>query len=126
MIIIDEKDPPWITNTIKQKISQKNELYKKFIRNGKKVADYQYVLNSSNELKNLINTSKSTYFTRLSNKLSNPKTHPKVYWSISKSLFSSKKTPKIPPLFVDENTVTDFKTKASIFNFYFQSSVLLY
>ena len=63
MIIIDEKDPPWITNTIKRKISQKNQLYKKFIRNGKKVADYQYVLNSSNELEKLINTSKSTYFT---------------------------------------------------------------
>ena len=127
MIIIDERDPPWITNAIKHKISQKNEFYKKFIHNGKKAIDYQYVLNSSEELKNLINASKSIYFTRLSNKLSDPKTHPKIYWSILKSLFSNKKTPKIPPLFVDDNTVTDFKTKAAIFNSCFskQCSVIL-
>ena len=28
MIIIDERDPPWITNAIKRKISQKSEFYK--------------------------------------------------------------------------------------------------
>ena len=38
-----------------------------------------------------------------------------------KSLFSNKKTPKIPPVFDNGNTITDFKVKASTFNSYFSS-----
>ena len=56
-----------------------------------KNSDYKHVLTARNELINLIDISKSSYYCRLSNKLSNPKTHPKAYWSILKSLFSNKK-----------------------------------
>ena len=120
-ITINEKEPPWITTNIKRKISQKNDLYKRYIRNGKKNSDLQQVLTAGNELKTLINKSKSAYYCRLSNKLSNPKTHPKVYWSILKSLFSNRKTPKIPPILFNGNTVTDFKNKANIFNTHFSN-----
>ena len=120
-ITINEKEPSWITTNIKRKISQKNDLYKHYVCNGKKNSDHQQVLTAGNELKSLINKSKSAYYCRLSNKLSNPKTHPKVYWSILKSLFSNRKTPKIPPILFNGNTVTDFKNKANIFNTHFSN-----
>ena len=120
-ITIDEKDPPWITNNIKRKISLKNDLYKSYIRNGKKNFDYHNVLTAIDELKSLIDTSKSSYYRKLSNKLSNPKIHLKAYWSILKSLFSNKKTPKIPPIIFNGNIVIDFKNKANIFNTHFSN-----
>ena len=126
MITIDEKDPPWLTNFIKSKILEKNTLYNNFILNGSKNEDYHLVLSATNNINKLINNSKCNYYSRLSSKLSNSKTHPKAYWSILKSLFSNKKLPKIPPLLVDDAFISDFKVKASMFNSYFakQCSVL--
>ena len=118
-IIIDEKDLPWITEAIKYKVSQLNKLYDYFISNGKQNIDYQRVLEATNNLNHTINFSKSEYYRRLSLKLSNTKTSPKAYWTILKSIFSNKKIPKIPPLFVNNNVISDFKEKASLFNFHF-------
>ena len=44
----------------------------------------------------LVSESKAAYYTRLRNKLSNPKTSSKAYWSILKSFFSDKKIPVVP------------------------------
>ena len=97
-IIVNEKDPPWITQTIKYRISQIHKLYDSFIYKGKRNADYESVIVATNNLNQLINNSKSEYYNRLSSKLSNTNTSPKAYWTILKSIFSNKKIPKIPPL----------------------------
>ena len=108
-IIINDKDPPWITQSIKSKILQVRSLYEYYIRNGNRNADYESVLAATNTLNRLIKSSKSEYYRNLSSKLTNTKTFP----------FLNKKTPKILPLFMDGSVITDFKMKASLFNSHF-------
>ena len=43
----------------------------------------------------------------------------KTYWSILKTFYNDKKIPLIPPLLVNNNFITDIKTKANIFNTFF-------
>ena len=118
-ITIDEKDPPWITKSIKYKISQRHKLYDYFISNGKKETDYQIILEETENLNHLISNSKSEYYNRLSSKLIDHKTSSKAYWTILKSIFSNKKIPKIPPLFVNDEVVSNFQEKATLFNSHF-------
>ena len=40
----------------------------------------------------------------------------KAYWSILKAVLSNKKLPYIPPIYYNDNYITDFKKKAQIFN----------
>ena len=48
-------------------------------------------------------------------------TAPKAYWTMLNRLIYNKKIPAIPPLFVDDNFISDFCAKANIFNNYFPS-----
>ena len=52
-------------------------------------------------------------------KLSNPLLQAKTYWSILQTFYNDKKNPLIPPLSVNNNFITDIKTKANIFNKFF-------
>ena len=45
-------------------------------------------------------------------KLMDPTTSAKTYWSVLKRYLNDKKTPCIPPLFLDNKSITDFKEKA--------------
>ena len=55
-----------------------------------------------------------------------PATSAKTYWSILKTLLSNKKMLSIPLLFHQGKYVTDFKTKAELFNSFFakQGSII--
>ena len=44
-----------------------------------------------------------------------PTTSPKTYWSILKTVLNNKKIPCIPPIYHNNNYITDFKEKAQIF-----------
>ena len=125
-ITINDRDPPWITSVIKKKVHQKNLLYQEYLKNGKKFIDLEKVNEACNLLSDLVSESKTSYYNRLSRKLSDPKTSPKAYWSILKSFFGDKKIPIIPPLFCNNEYITDFKDKANIFNSHFskQCSVI--
>jgi len=120
-IIIDEFDPPWITQLIRNKLEQIEYFHNYYLINNRNELDLQNISAKINDLNNLINESKKAYYNRLCNKLSSPITSPKCYWSILKSLFSGKKVPKIPPIFVNNCFVSDFKAKANIFNEYFSN-----
>ena len=73
----------------------------------------------------MISNSQSSYYDRLSKKLSDPKTSPKAYWHILKSFFGDKKVPIIPPLLYNNKYITDFKDKANLFNIHFSSQCSL-
>ena len=49
------------------------------------------------DLTEAISSSKNVYYERLANKLNDPNTSAKAYWSIIKTLFKDKKVPVIPP-----------------------------
>ena len=79
--------------------------------------------NSLNEFSavcdDLISTSKSSYYSNPANKLNNPMTGPKAYWSILNRFLGKKKIPTIPPLLVNDIFETNFLTKSNISNKYF-------
>ena len=56
---------------------------------------------------------------QLTQKLNDPKTSSKTYWSILKTFYSSKKVPWIPLLFISNKLESDFKLKANFFNKFF-------
>ena len=54
-----------------------------------------------------------------------PTISPKVYWSILKTFLNNKKIPCIPPIYHNNNYITDFKEKAQIFNDFFAKQCML-
>ena len=70
-IICDDRDSPWINKEIKQLIEQKNQFYKRFIRSNKSL----FYINQFKVLQDkegfLIEKSKNSYYSKLSQKLSN-------------------------------------------------------
>ena len=75
-------DPPWMTKEIKTALRKKNRLHKKYISNNMKPEDKISLNEFSAVCDDLISTSKSSYYSNLANKLNNPMTGPKEYWSI--------------------------------------------
>ena len=54
-----------------------------------------------------------------------PTTNPKAYWSILKAVLNNKKIPCTPPIYPNNNYITDFKEKAQIFNNFFAKQCAL-
>ena len=47
------------------------------------------------------------------------RTRPKTYWSLLKTYLNSKKIPSIPPIYPNNNFITDFKEKVELFSQFF-------
>ena len=88
-------------------------------KTGKKHAEYLMLQDASQQISDLIQSSRVDYFSRLAKKLNNPKTSAKTYWKILKTFVNGKKIPSIPPLLENGKYVTNFSTKANVFNTFF-------
>ena len=66
-----------------------------------------------------IHEAKSKLMSNLGEKLSDPKTHQKMYWYIINKLLNKHKAPKIPPLLINNKFVLKAKEKAIEFNKFF-------
>ena len=73
-IIIDDKDPLWMTKAIKDKINSKKPLCK-----SKQFIELQ---NLAIDISEMISIRKEEYYNHLPKKLNNPNTNAKTYWSI--------------------------------------------
>ena len=71
-IIIDDKDPVWMNDTVKSKIIAKNLLFKQYIKNGRFESDFMFLETIANELNQLISSTKALYYDNLAKKLNNP------------------------------------------------------
>ena len=118
-ITIEDKDSVWMNETIKLKIKAKDNMYNKYLQNGRFESDFVLLETLITELNELIATTKALYYQNLGKKLNNPLVQAKTYWSILKTFYNGKKIPLIPPLLVNDKFVTDMKTKADIFNKFF-------
>ena len=77
-------------------------------------------MSKSTECSNLIVT-KENYQKKMAKKFHNPFKVPKAYWSILNIFLGKRKTPNFPPLIVNDFVVSDFTTKANLFNNFFAS-----
>ena len=104
----NDSDPPWITDKIKRLITLKNQMFKIYLRNGKKSDEYELLQSSTQQLESLIQESRTNYFNHLSAKLSDPKSSSKAYWKILKPFVNGKKIPSIPPILFNGESVSNF------------------
>ena len=114
-----------MNETIKSKMKARNILYKKYIQNGRFESDFIFLENLITELNELISSTKASYYENLGKKLNNPLLQAKTYRSILKAFYNDKIIALIPPLLVDNNFVTDIKTKANLFNKFFAEQCTL-
>ena len=121
LVTFNDKDPPWMTPNLRNKINWKNGIYKEYIKNGKTNYHYLQLQNAISEVSVAISRGKDDYHSRLAQKLSDPSASSKTYWSILKRFFNGKKVPIIPPLLINNKLESDFKIKANYFNSFFAS-----
>ena len=110
---------PWITQSIKNFIRKKNRAYRTFIKNGQPEDRREGINNMVSQVSKLIEDAKNNYFVKIGNKLSDPTTGVKSYWSMVNKILNKAKIPLVPPLFDNDIFVLDFTAKAQIFNDYF-------
>ena len=116
---------PWMNPKISSSLRKRAKLTKLFYKNP---SDSLKVLlmSKSIECSNLIVTAKENYHKKVTEKLDNPFTAPKAYWSILNKFLGKRKTPNIQPLRVNDVVVSDFTTKANLFNNFSAHNVLLW
>ena len=124
LIVCDDKDPLWFMTKIKSLIHKKIKMCKVLLKN---IENSQHIeeLFLQNRLKWMIDDSKHNYCSRLANKLLNVQRNSKPYWSILKTFLNNQKLPFFPPLFHENELVTDFKKKAELFSLVFAKQCFL-
>ena len=79
-IICNDKDPSWLNDhNIKRLINLKNEIFKKYLKDGRPDSVYENLLIITWDLTEAVSSSKNVYYERLANKLNDPNTSAKAY-----------------------------------------------
>ena len=107
-----------MTNEIKYKLKEKTKIYRKFKKIN--ILVINNLLNEKTiETSNLIVRAKENYNKTGGKRL--PTWGTKQNWSTLDSFLGKKNMPIIPPLFDNDEIVTNYQSKAEIFNRYFAS-----
>ena len=77
VITIRSKDTLWMTPEIKRMILEKAKIYRRYVKHGRNIADYQILRNITSRCKSVIKEAKSNYFSRLGESLNGPAITPK-------------------------------------------------
>ena len=118
-VTFNDRKPPWMTSNIKDQINYHNSIYREYLKKGRQQVDYMKLQNIIKELSELILTRIDNYNLHLANKMIDPTTSSKTYWSILKTFYNDRKIPIIPPLWINDKLETDFKKEAHHFNMFF-------
>ena len=110
-----------MNETIKKKIMPKKYACKSFNAYKKNYDAYLKLQTITKELSEIILKRKEDYYRLLSDKLNDPHTSAKSYWSILKTLYNGKKIPLILPILISSKLILNFKEKADHFNVFFAS-----
>ena len=70
-LVVDEKDPPWLTSKIKSLINEKNTTFKHYRRNSVNLQILNKLESLQNTLIISISGSKRNYYSKMANKLQN-------------------------------------------------------
>ena len=118
---IKDRDPPWMTANIKDKINYRNNIYRKYLKKGEQQVHYIKLQNTIKELSKLILTRRDDYNRNFPNKLIDPTISSKACWPVMKTFYNCKKVPIIPLLLISDKLESDFKKKAHHFKVFFAS-----
>ena len=118
-ITCDDRDPPWMNSFIKNLIRAKDNFCKKFFRKSNNMYHLCAFINLQNHLNRSIQISKQNYDNKIAQRLGDPNTSSKCYWSLLKTLLNGKKIPCIPPVFHSDKFIVDFQEKSEFFNSFF-------
>ena len=118
-VICNDRDAPWVTPALKTAIKRNTRVYKKWVQRGRKEEDHDNVRKIQNETNKLIKDAKHSYYKKLGDTLSDPLTGANVFWKAFKRFSNKSKMSNIPPLLDNNTYVTNFQTKANMFNNYF-------
>ena len=115
----NDRDAPWITSEVKTSIKKNRRVFKKWVSNGRKPEDRDVVTRVQHETNKIITKAKNDYLTDLGEKICDPNTGQKCFWTAFNRLLNNKKNTNIPPLIENNKYISCFKEKAKIFNDYF-------
>ena len=103
-----------MNDEILKKIMRKNWLFQSQIKLCR--LDFTVLNSPTQDILHTITSSKLKYYEDIANKLSDPKTAPKTFWTILKTFINGTKIPLIHPLSVVNQLVSDFLAKSNLFN----------
>ena len=91
LITINDKDPPWMNNVIKNSIKKRDFFYQQLKKYNSNLT-YSDVMNELTlELSTIISQRKDEYYLQLTKKLNDPQTNAKTYWTILKTFLMVEK-----------------------------------
>ena len=106
------RDTPWITKHLKTLLRKKTRLYKNYKRHGYKADDKIRLDAFRIECQQAVEMTKLSYLTNLGDKLNNPNTSQTYYWKIINRVMNKCRTPKIPPILVNNMFIINCKVKS--------------
>ena len=111
-----------MTRFIEKAIEDKNLFYQRFVKNTdftNNGSNLERFRSLQNNLTITIKIAKQQHFAKIYKKLSNLTISSKTYCSILKYLLTCRKVPCIPPIFLNNRFITDFRGKAELSNSFF-------
>ena len=117
-ITCDDRDPPWMNSFIKNLIRAKDNFYKKFVRKSNNMYHHYAFKNLQNHLNQSIQIAKQNYVNKIAQRLGDPNTSSKCYWSLLRTLLNGKKKFPVFLLYfmvinISLTNVLRFQTKVS-------------
>ena len=118
IITCNDKDAPWITPAIRRN----SRVYRKWVQRGRISGERDNVRGGQNSTNKLINAAKRTFYVNMDNKLSDPNTGQKHFWTAFKRISNKKKQTNIPPIF-ENNCYVIFSKKPKHLTITLQNNV---
>ena len=97
-------------------LNKKNGFFRNYKRHGYKSVDKVRLDAFCIECQQAVESAKLVYLTNLGNKINDPNTSQKSYWKIINRVMNKCRAPKIPPLFVNNRFILNYREKAKYFN----------
>ena len=97
----------------------KAKIYENCVKNGRSDADKDELVRITSLSSDTITKAKDKYLHSLGNKLNDPQTGAKSYWSILNKLLQKIKIPLIPPILSNGTFITNVSEKITLFNTFF-------
>ena len=108
-----------MTEEVKKLCYMKAKIYENYVKNGRTDADKDELLRITSLSSDTITKAKEKYLHSLGNKLNDPQTGAKSYWSILNKLLQKIKIPLIPPILSNGTFITNVYEKITLFNIFF-------